>query len=127
MKRTKALRIKIKATGAIQRNQAVRMRPQAHRDIPGVACAQQVVVLCVQHGIVDHVGGGRAAGAEVFGVAAGIAAAGGECVVEQMRVGQRVIQINALAGQQARAWVVALALCVPVAGDFVEAVIADAP
>lgn len=126
MQRAEFLRIAVEPSGAVERDQAVRVRPQGERDFPRIILLQRAGGLRVGDGIGDFVERGRAAGAEVVGVAAGVVAAGAEGVVEQVRVGEGVVEVDLLQGDDAGHHVGAAVAGVPVVRDLLEAVVADA-
>ena len=113
-------------------------RPARYSAIRPWECAQSVratsqgVVLLegagglgVGDGIRDFVERGRATGAEVVGVATGVVAAGGEGVVEQVRVGEGVVEVDLLQRDDPLHHVGTAVAGVPVVRDFLEAVVAD--
>src|SRR5690606_27411003 len=126
VERLEAAVVVAEAPGAVERDQAVRMRPERHRDVPRVPVAQHAARLRVDHRVVDHVERGRTAGAEILGKAAGVVAAHRERVVEQVRMRQRVVEVDHLDRHQLRQRIAARLARGPVAGDLLETVVADA-
>src|SRR5690606_26504674 len=127
VERLEAAVVVAEAPGAVERDQAVRMRPERHRDVPRVALAQHAARLCVHHRVVDHVERGRTTGAEVLREAAGVVASYRERVVEQVRMRQRIVEVDHLARDKLRYRIAARLARGAEAGDLLEAVVADAP